>query len=214
MSKVNKIFVGVLLFMAFVSVCFLTTAYAYPVTPYLKISLFSSMYDSQGSFLSNMTVGGHSWIQIKNESYTDSVEIAGYVLNPRDKMTIGLWGTMSDVHDGVWVNVEGKKRTIYNSAYKSNRSITSVCHHDDVYHINNFINDNNYYNLFSHNCTHFAIGLWNELFSNLNFYSNYPAQLFNRLGELNSYEYNSFTGFNKKTGYYDNSIMHYYIINK
>ena len=208
--KLKKIFTFVSAFI-FAFTLFTVNAFASemsPTIPYLKITIFSSMHDSDGG---SGPIGGHSWVQIENFAYGDDgdyVDICGYSLAPFKKVTISVWGNLS-AHQGVWYNVEVKKRISNSNAFSSERSYSKNTSYSSVSTINAVIINYNHYSSPSFVCSTFSALLWNSLFPDDSFSPNLitnnytPSYLYGKIALKSGYQTNYFSTFTCSSGYYD-----------
>lgn len=153
---------------------------------------------------------GHSFIEIDNITSV-SYSIGPYKLSSYEKITIGLFGTVSGSigakhGDGIYINYEGNQA----GNVTSNNSIclSTDVKFNQLHLFDNIIQNENYYDLFSHNCCHFALKVWNT-FSNIKLTPNNNDSLITPLQVYNTI----YKCAGKKVGYTFKYNYNYYKIN-
>ena len=119
------------------------------------MTIFST---NEGSFTINDP--GHAFVSFMNVS-SSSIVIGGLTVQPNHEITLGTW--QSQNHDGIFYNLDAY--LINNQNVLINRkSISGSVDLSSISSINTTIANNDTWNLF-HNCTWFAIEMWNSFSS-------------------------------------------------
>lgn len=152
---------------------------------------------------------GHSFLSIENIS-SDVIEVGKKEIQAGETVAIGTWSIQA--HFGVWYNVESNYIADYNK-YDGRLSITTGISLDDIDKISAFIDTHDYWNPL-HNCSYFALNLWNEVvepseqLNKLFIYS--PSGIASQLRNFVSVEENRELITEQKFHYYDHSTPVYY----
>jgi hypothetical protein len=126
-------------------------------TDIAKLTLFS--YSGDYSYgLMNL---GHAFLSIDNKS-NENITIYNYTLTVGESITLGSWSISQ--HFGVWFNIESNYIQ-YNNKYDNRYSISTGLSYDDINTINDFIINNDKWSIV-HNCSYFALNLWNSIAEN------------------------------------------------
>lgn len=152
------------------------------------LSIFTFDGKSESSFgLMNL---GHSFLTIENIS-SEPIDICNKTIHSGETICVGTWSIRD--HFGVWYNVESNYITEHNK-YDGRVSVTIGIGSDDIDTISDFIYKSDNWNPL-HNCSYFAINLWNNIASNTEkldigglFYT--PAKLKSEIIKFPNYEIN------------------------
>lgn len=171
---------------------------------------YNTNYDGDYTINGSGISFGHAFIVVENNS-SNQLTVGNYTINSNETLSIGLWmqsGT-NRPHGGIWYNLENYKADNFSEmddavALKKNITLSQVST------ISNFILDNNndYYDLYTYNCTHFATQIWNQI-SNIHvsnsfgFPSSVKSSIVSNSTHIN-YTFNNSYG---AIGYYNNGIF-------
>jgi len=153
---------------------------------------------------------GHAFLVIENKS-SNSISVGDFLLGGQKTLTIGLWmeNGVNRPHGGIWYNLENHKANINNEmddavALKKNINQTEL----DI--ISGYLLDdsNDYYDLVSYNCTHFATNIWNSI-SNVTVTNQFgfPSSVKSSILSNSSYINYTFSTSFDSIGYFDNGIF-------
>lgn len=119
-----------------------------------------TLYTFDGSSESTMGLFnlGHAFVSIENIS-ENTITIGKNSLEPHQAITIGTWSIKA--HFGVWYNVESNYIKNHNK-YDGRLSVTCGIDSNDIVTISKFIDNNDYWSPL-HNCSQFALNLWNSV---------------------------------------------------
>jgi hypothetical protein len=125
----------------------------------VELSIYSS-----GSWNSSIYGIGHSFLMFKNVSGSN-IYVGGMKLENGDSLTLGT--SSKDVFEDVWYDSDSG--ITYNKEFtdsflygpSSAPSLTITIDSTDILAINDLLEDNDEYNVFTDNCTHFALDVWN-----------------------------------------------------
>ncbi len=123
----------------------------------LELSLYAT--GERGKVAPLLAAEGHAYTSVKNISSSPISLGEGYELPAGATVTIASWEF--DAHGGVWFNIE--PTYIDQGWFVKRKSITRKVDVQGVARMNAYLSadDTDNWTLF-HNCTHFAVGLWNE----------------------------------------------------
>ena len=120
----------------------------------LQISIYAGINAKSASASSGLG-DSHAWIVIKNLG--NPIKIGTYNLGTNKSLTMGLFGNTS--RKGIWYNKEANDRGLYQNNSNTVYLISTVSH-SKISAIEEVMKNNNYWGLL-HNCTHFAVKVWN-----------------------------------------------------
>lgn len=147
----------------------------------LQISIYAGINAKSASASSGLG-DSHAWIVIKNLG--NPIKIGTYNLGTNKSLTMGLFGNTS--RKGIWYNKEANDRGLYqnnsNTVY-----LTSTVSHSKISTIEEVMKNNNYWGLL-HNCTHFAVKVWNASGASSIDTSADPASLRSRIISKSGYK--------------------------
>lgn len=147
---------------------------------------------STSSAGSSFSVDGHAWITVKNVSSSNITVGKLSQIAPNKSVTIGTWGNKSE-HTGIWYNLEPYIKTQLDSdAYSTRASLSMYVDSEGLTDVTNYIKNNDTWTT-THNCTSFAMGLWNSISSTTlsNGTFNTPLALYNSIKAQSGYTTNS-----------------------
>lgn len=194
----NKVTTTLFMF-ACMLVVFLTTAVSAGTMPQpyvCKVTIFS--FAGTDSFI-GINYTGHSFLMIENLT-NNSLEVGHYVLYSYSKMTVGLWGNQS-AHSGVWYNIEAHESS--NPIYSGRVSISEKLVAAQLYVLSGYIENHDYYNLLTFNCSSFACGAWND-FSTTTLSAGTPNLPYNLKNSIMTHTYAT-----DATIYYNADVCYY-----
>lgn len=124
---------------------------------------------------------GHSFIVVRNfNAY--SIRVGHYSVPAKKSVTVSVFDNRKN-HSGIWYNIESYAASEINNTQiaKLSKGITQ----NELNTLNTFLNSNDYYNLFSHNCTSFSVGCWNSV-SPATLSANTPTTLYQNIKKNSS----------------------------
>ena len=174
-----------------------------------------TLYTFDGSSESTMGLFnlGHAFVSIENIS-EDTIKIGKNTLEPHEAITIGTWSIKA--HFGVWYNVESNYIKNHNK-YDGRISVTCGINSNDIATISKFIDNNDYWSPL-HNCSQFALNLWNSVASTDEklvtpvIYS--PGKIAKSLKNFEVYETNRQIETGDKMYYFDGDTPKYFELEK
>lgn len=106
---------------------------------------------------------GHAFISIKNRLNIE-LTVGIYVLQPGEMISIGKFaaGTRGRSDGGIWYNLEVYQRSTTSLATRYACCSVALTM-DDINTINAVIASHDSYNLYTNNCCHFAVAVWNSV---------------------------------------------------
>ena len=174
-----------------------------------------TLYTFDGSSESTMGLFnlGHAFVSIENISEV-TIKIGKNTLEPHEAITIGTWSIKA--HFGVSYNVESNYINNHNK-YDGRISVTCGINSNDIATISKFIDNNDYWSPL-HNCSQFALNLWNSVASTDEelvtpvIYS--PGKIAKSLKNFEVYETNRQIETGDKMYYFDGDTPKYFELEK
>lgn len=123
----------------------------------IKITICASGFTLDNSASSSWA--GHAWIEIYNTS-SNTIDIGRWTIEPGRHVTVGRWG--KDAFRGLWYNREVEAILVQSTYYEGYSYVSKFIPYEVLDDLNNFIHSTNSgYDLYTNNCTTFAIDAWN-----------------------------------------------------
>lgn len=171
------------------------------------LSIFT--YDGKGESGYGLMNLGHSFLSFENIS-GESIIVGDRQVSPGETISLGLWSIKA--HFGVWYNMESNYIGSCDK-YNGRGSVSIGITADEMEKINEFIHSHDIWTPF-HNCSNFAINLWNTVASETETLSTpiiyTPSKLMSQLKLFDSFETNREIITEDRFSYYDGENFHYY----